>query len=80
MTPCAHAPAPDLGPVALRARARRTKRVPAGEVESAGVLWWRWRRMVDKLNKALAAAEKKKALDEIHKIAALRLHDVLWAS
>ena len=27
-----------------------------------------------------AAAEKKKALDEIHKIAALRLHDVLWAS
>jgi 2-oxo-4-hydroxy-4-carboxy-5-ureidoimidazoline decarboxylase len=27
-----------------------------------------------------AAAEKKTALDEIHKIAALRLHDVLWAN
>ena len=24
---------------------RRTKRVPAGEVESADVLWWRWLRM-----------------------------------
>ena len=21
--------------------------MPAGEVESAGVLWWRWRRMVE---------------------------------
>ena len=27
-----------------------------------------------------AAAEKKAALDEIHKIAALRLHDILWAN
>jgi OHCU decarboxylase len=27
-----------------------------------------------------AAAEKKTALDEIHKIAALRLHDILWAN
>jgi OHCU decarboxylase len=27
-----------------------------------------------------AATEKKTALDEIHKIAALRLHDILWAS
>lgn len=27
-----------------------------------------------------AAAEKKVALDEIHKIAALRLHDILWAN
>ena len=27
-----------------------------------------------------AAAEKKAALDEIHKIAALRLHDTLWES
>ena len=26
------------------------------------------------------AAEKKAALDEIHKIAALRLHDILWAN
>jgi OHCU decarboxylase len=27
-----------------------------------------------------AAREKKTALDEIHKIAALRLHDILWAN
>jgi 2-oxo-4-hydroxy-4-carboxy-5-ureidoimidazoline decarboxylase len=27
-----------------------------------------------------AATEKKAALDEIHKIAALRLHDILWAN
>ncbi|MFM8888078.1 MAG: 2-oxo-4-hydroxy-4-carboxy-5-ureidoimidazoline decarboxylase, partial [Chthoniobacterales bacterium] len=27
-----------------------------------------------------AAAEKKAALHEIHKIAALRLHDILWAN
>lgn len=27
-----------------------------------------------------AAAERKAALDEIHKIAALRLHDILWAN
>jgi OHCU decarboxylase len=27
-----------------------------------------------------AAEEKKTALDEIHKIAALRLHDILWAN
>ena len=27
-----------------------------------------------------AASEKKAALDEIHKIAALRLHDILWAN
>jgi len=27
-----------------------------------------------------AGAEKKAALDEIHKIAALRLHDILWAN
>lgn len=27
-----------------------------------------------------AAVEKKAALDEIHKIAALRLHDILWAN
>jgi 2-oxo-4-hydroxy-4-carboxy--5-ureidoimidazoline (OHCU) decarboxylase len=27
-----------------------------------------------------AAAEKKAALDEIHKIAALRLHHILWAN
>ena len=27
-----------------------------------------------------ADAEKKTALDEIHKIAALRLHDILWAN
>ena len=27
-----------------------------------------------------AAMEKKAALDEIHKIAALRLHDILWAN
>jgi len=27
-----------------------------------------------------AAAEKKTALDEIHKIAALRLHDILWVN
>ena len=27
-----------------------------------------------------AAAEKKAALEEIHKIAALRLHDILWAN
>ena len=27
-----------------------------------------------------AAAEKKAALDEIHKIAALRLHDILWGN
>ena len=39
MTPCAHAPAIDLCPVDWRAGARRTKRVSAGEVESADVLW-----------------------------------------
>jgi 2-oxo-4-hydroxy-4-carboxy-5-ureidoimidazoline decarboxylase len=27
-----------------------------------------------------AETEKKAALDEIHKIAALRLHDILWAN
>jgi hypothetical protein len=33
--------------VTPRARVRLTKRVSAGEVESADVLWWRWRRMVE---------------------------------
>jgi hypothetical protein len=56
MTPCAHAPAPDLNPVDWRARARRTKRVSAGEVVSADVLWWRWLRMVVEDNSELRGA------------------------
>ena len=45
MTPCAHAPALDLGPVAWGARARRTMRGSPGEEVSADVLSWRCMRM-----------------------------------
>ncbi|RFC50185.1 MAG: hypothetical protein DVB22_002197 [Verrucomicrobia bacterium] len=56
MTPCAHAPALGVGPVAWGARARRIKRVSAGAAGPHDVLWWRWLRMVEEEGAALRGA------------------------